>query len=55
MKITRIRTYRPRPFNPNISQSDLVVTVETDTGLVGIGEGGTPDLLAHCGSMLIAR
>ena len=55
MKITRIRTYRPRPFNPNISQSDIVVTVETDTGLVGIGEGGTPDLLAQCGAMLIGE
>src|SRR5258706_13946583 len=55
MKITRIRTYRPRPSNPSVSQSDLVVTIETDTGLVGIGEGGTPDLLAHCGAMLIGE
>src|SRR5205085_7273669 len=55
MKITRIRTYRPRPFNPNISQSDLVVVIETDSGLMGVGEGGTADLLAHCAAMLIGQ
>ena len=55
MKITRICYYRPRPFNPTINQSDLVVTIETDAGLMGVGEGGTPDLLAQCGAMLIGE
>ncbi|MEP7358352.1 MAG: mandelate racemase/muconate lactonizing enzyme family protein [Anaerolineales bacterium] len=55
MIITRIRAYRPRPHNPNINQSDLAVTIETDTGLVGIGEGGTPDLLAQAAAMLIGE
>ena len=55
MKITRIRYYRPRPFRPIINQSDVVVTIETDAGLVGVGEGGTPDLLAQCGAMLIGE
>src|SRR4030095_15839576 len=55
MKITRIRTYRPRPLNPNINQSDLAVTIETDAGLNGIGEGGTPDPAAQAGAMLIGE
>src|SRR6266498_394115 len=55
MKITRIRTYRPRPSNPHVNQSDMVVTVETDTGLLGVGEGGTPDLVEQCGAMLIGE
>ena len=32
----------PNP-NPLFNQSDMVVTVETDAGITGIGEGGTPD------------
>ena len=55
MKIVTIRYYRPRPSNPTINQSDLVVTIETDTGLLGVGEGGTPDLIQQCGAMLIGE
>ena len=53
MKITRIRIYRPRRLNPTFNQSDMVVTVETDNGLLGIGEGGTRDTLEQCAQMLI--
>ena len=55
MKITRIRCYRPRRYNPTFNQSDMVVAVETDEGLVGIGEGGSPDMLAQCGAVLIGE
>src|SRR5438876_6059214 len=55
MKITRIRAYRPQKFNPNFSQSDLLVTVETDEGITGIGEGGARDTLAQCAAMLIGE
>ena len=44
MKITRVRAYYARrTSNPLFNQSDLVVTVETDAGITGIGEGGSKD------------
>ena len=55
MKITRIRIYRPQHNNVHFNQSDMVVTIETDTGLVGVGEGGSRDTLAQCGAMLIGE
>jgi galactonate dehydratase len=55
MKITRIRIYRPRRPNPHFNQSDMVVTIETDQGLVGIGEGGSPDTLTQCAGLLIGE
>ena len=55
MEITRIGIYRPRRTNPIFNQSDWVVQVETDDGLVGIGEGGTRDTLEQCAGMLIGE
>jgi galactonate dehydratase len=55
MKIIRIRILRPKKANPTFNQSDLVVTVETDEGLVGIGEGGSPDTLRQCAQVLIGE
>ena len=59
MKITRIRAYNPpKSFfsvNQIFNQSYNVVTVETDAGITGIGEGGSKDLLAPCASRLIGR
>src|SRR5215467_11971190 len=55
MKITRICAYRPRKANPSFSQSDIAVTVETDAGLMGIGEGGARDTLEQCAGMLIGE
>jgi L-alanine-DL-glutamate epimerase-like enolase superfamily enzyme len=55
MKITRIRIYRPRRPNPHFQQSDMVVTVETDAGFTGIGEGGSRDTLEQCAAMLIGE
>jgi galactonate dehydratase len=55
MKITCIRIYQPKKFNPHFNQSDWIVTVETDAGLTGIGEGGTLDTLAQCAAMLIGE
>lgn len=55
MKITRIRYYQS-PISPiQVNQSFHVVTVETDAGITGIGEGGSPDLLKQCASMLIGE
>ena len=47
-KITRVRIYRPPNLNPLFNQSNMVVTVETDIGITGIGEGGAKDTLEQC-------
>jgi galactonate dehydratase len=54
-KITRVRVYQPPNPNPLFNQSDLVVTIETDAGITGIGEGGSPDTLAQSAGRLIGR
>src|SRR5471032_1607933 len=38
---------------PTFNQSTNVVIVETAGGLVGIGEGGSPDTMQQCAGMLI--
>src|ERR1700756_1331826 len=55
MKITRVRVYAPPNPNPLFNQSDLVVTVETDAGITGIGEGGSKDMLEQCAGRLIGK
>jgi L-alanine-DL-glutamate epimerase-like enolase superfamily enzyme len=55
MKITRVRAYKPPNPNPLFNQSDLVITVETDAGMTGIGEGGSKEMLEQCAGRLIGR
>ncbi len=55
MKITRIRAYAPPHPNPVFNQSDLVVTVETDGGVTGVGEGGSREMLEQCAGRLIGH
>jgi L-alanine-DL-glutamate epimerase-like enolase superfamily enzyme len=54
-KITRVRIYRPPNLNPLFNQSNMVVTVETDIGITGIGEGGSKDTLEQCAGTLIGK
>jgi len=54
-KITRIRIYHPPNLNQTLQQSDVVVTVETDAGITGTGEGGTKDLLEQCAGTMIGK
>jgi len=54
-KITRVRIYEPPRLNRLINQSNMVVTVETDIGITGVGEGGTKDLLEQCASNVIGK
>src|SRR5947209_19650545 len=55
MTITRVRAYLPPNPNPLFNQSDVVVTIETDAGITGIGEGGSKDTLAQSAGRLIGR
>jgi galactonate dehydratase len=55
MKITRVRAYSPPNPNPLFNQSDMVVTIETDAGITGIGEGGSKQMLEQSAGRLIGR
>jgi galactonate dehydratase len=54
-KITRVRIYRPPNLNLLFNQSNMVVTVETDIGITGIGEGGAKDTLEQVAGTLIGK
>ncbi len=54
-KITRVRIYQPPNLNQLFNQSNMVVTVETDIGITGIGEGGAKDTLEQCAGTLIGK
>lgn len=53
MKITRVRFYHAPNSRPMFNQSFHIVTVETDSGLIGIGEGGSKDTIDECAAMII--
>src|SRR5215469_13190044 len=54
-RITRVRIYHPPNLNQTFAQSNVVVTVETDAGITGIGEGGTRDMIEQCAGTLIGK
>ncbi|MEO8522030.1 MAG: mandelate racemase/muconate lactonizing enzyme family protein [Acidobacteriota bacterium] len=54
-RITRVRIYKPPVLNPLFNQSNMVVTVETDIGITGIGEGGAKDTLEQVAGTLIGK
>jgi galactonate dehydratase len=53
LRITRVRFYHNPLSPPAFNQSFHIVTVETDGGITGIGEGGSPDTVAQCAAMII--
>src|SRR6202021_3387250 len=55
MKIARVRAYLPPHPNPLFNQSDVVVTIETDAGITGIGEGGVKDTISQSAGRLIGQ
>ena len=55
MKIRRIRYYQPARANPTFNQSNRIVTIETDAGITGVGEGGSKDMMTQCAPMLIGE
>jgi galactonate dehydratase len=55
MKITRVRYY-DSPIGWRVSnQSSQIVTVETDQGITGIGEGGTKEMMDTLAGVLIGE
>jgi L-alanine-DL-glutamate epimerase-like enolase superfamily enzyme len=55
LKITRVRFYH-NPISPaHFNQSFHIVTVETDQGITGIGEGGSPESVSQCAAMIIGE
>jgi galactonate dehydratase len=55
MKITRVCAYTSPSPNPLFNQADTVVTIETDAGITGIGEGGVADTLRQGAGRLIGQ
>lgn len=55
MKITRVRFYRNPASSSFFNQSAHIVTVETDQGITGIGEGGTRETVEQCASVVIGE
>ena len=55
MKITRIRFYHNPNSRPIFNQSYHVVTVETDAGITGIGEGGETETVQQCAAMIVGE
>ncbi|HVR69484.1 MAG TPA: mandelate racemase/muconate lactonizing enzyme family protein [Vicinamibacteria bacterium] len=55
LKITRVRLYEAPQPRPSFNQSNAIVTVETDQGLTGIGEGGARDTVEQLGGLLIGQ
>jgi L-alanine-DL-glutamate epimerase-like enolase superfamily enzyme len=54
-KITRVRIYEPPNVNRLFNQSNMLITVETDIGITGTGEGGSKDTLEQCAGTLIGK
>jgi len=55
MKITRVRFYLNPASGPTFNQSFHIVTIETDQGITGVGEGGSKDTVEQCAAMLIGE
>ncbi len=55
MKITRIRYYHVETSRPIFNQSSHIVTVETDQGITGIGEGGSKDTIEQLAGLIIGE
>src|SRR3954471_7426201 len=58
-KVTRIRLFYPQNYDRNgpqaFPQSNMVVLVDTEAGITGIGQGGSPDLIKNVARSVIGR
>ena len=56
LKITKIRYYAaPGYTKPLFNQARGIVEIETDGGIIGIGEGGSKDMIEQCAQMMIGK
>ncbi|CAN5365407.1 galactonate dehydratase [soil metagenome] len=56
LKITKIRYYAaPGYTKPLFNQARGIVEIETDGGIIGIGEGGSKDTIEQCAQMMIGE
>ncbi|HUI42117.1 MAG TPA: mandelate racemase/muconate lactonizing enzyme family protein [Terriglobia bacterium] len=55
LKITRVNFYHNPDSPPLFNQSFHIVTVETDQGITGVGEGGARDTLEQCAAMIVGE
>ena len=56
MKITKIRYYSAPGYNkPLFNQARGIVEMHTDAGIIGIGEGGSKDMIEQCAQMMIGE
>ena len=58
-RVTRIRTFYPPNYNANgpqaFPQSNMVVLVDTEAGITGIGQGGSPDTVRNMARSVIGK
>src|SRR3982751_2813648 len=58
-RVTKIRCFYPPNYQPNgpqgFPQSNMVVLVDTEAGITGIGQGGSPDLIKNVARSVIGR
>jgi len=58
MKIKRVKVYNPTGTSGTsgwLNHSAIIVVVETDSGLTGIGQGGTKDMIEDCAGAIIGQ
>ena len=57
--VTKIRVFYPLNYNANgpqaFPQSNMVVLVDTDAGITGIGQGGSPDTVRNVARSVIGK
>ena len=58
-KVTRIRVFYPPNYDRNgpqaFPQSNMVVLVDTEAGITGIGQGGSPDTVRNVARSVIGK
>lgn len=58
-RVTRIRVFYPPNYNANgpqaFPQSNMVVLVDTEAGITGIGQGGSPDTVRNMARSVIGK
>jgi L-alanine-DL-glutamate epimerase-like enolase superfamily enzyme len=58
LAITRIRIFNPTGttgLSGWLNQSEIIVAIDTDAGITGIGQGGTRDILRDAAGVLIGK